>query len=67
MQLPNEDGSPVVHFGKFKGKTLEDIPSNYLSYLMTSDWFEDKYPDLIEPINQELAFRTNWNTHFYDY
>jgi uncharacterized protein (DUF3820 family) len=58
---------PILHFGKYKGHLISDIPSNYLSYLLTADWVEEKYPDLLEPINTELAFRTNWNKHFYDY
>ena len=60
-----EDEVYILHFGKFKGLDIEDIPSDYLKYLVESDWFEDKYPDFVKPIEDELAFRDRWNSHFY--
>ena len=59
------DGPTILHFGKFAGKDIEDVPSDYLKYLVGSDWFEPKYPKLMEPIEDELEFRDNWKTHFY--
>jgi uncharacterized protein (DUF3820 family) len=57
--------SDVLMFGKFKGKDLEDVPSDYLKYLVESDWFEGKYLELVDPIENELKFRDVWDVHFY--
>jgi uncharacterized protein (DUF3820 family) len=60
------DDIPVIlHFGKFKGMDIEDVPSDYLNYLLESDWFEKQYLSLIDPIEKEMKFRSTFNTHFY--
>jgi uncharacterized protein (DUF3820 family) len=62
----NIDKDVVIPFGKFKGKVLEEINSGYLRWLAEEEWFEKKYPELIEPVEDELNWRTTMNRHFYD-
>jgi uncharacterized protein (DUF3820 family) len=58
------DGYSVIPFGKFKNKTIEDCPSSYLKWLAEQDFFEAKYLNLLKEIEQELEFRTRFDTHF---
>jgi uncharacterized protein (DUF3820 family) len=60
-----DDDSIILHFGKFRGKDLEDVPSDYLEWLLRQEWLEEKYSKYVEPIEMELKFRSVWNTHFY--
>lgn len=53
----------IITFGKYKGKDLEDIPSDYLKWLITEAKCDDD--DLIEAANEEYNFRDNWKTHSY--
>ena len=54
----------IIFFGKYKGKDIEDVPSSYLKYLLESDWFDKKYPDLVKEMDKELKYRNDWNKHF---
>ena len=49
------DGETKITFGKFKGKTVEEIPSSYLKWLAEQD-FMDKPSNynLLEEVEQEL-------------
>ena len=47
----------VMYFGKYKGWKLGAVPNSYLSYLLRQDWFEDSYPDLLEPVEDESNWR----------
>jgi len=51
------DGESVITFGRFKGHRIGEVPDSYLIWLSESDWFEKKFPDLQERVNEELAFR----------
>ena len=51
------DGESVIPFGRFKGHRIGEVPDSYLIWLSESDWFEKKFPDLQERVNEELAFR----------
>lgn len=42
-----------IHFGKYKGQYLDDIPANYLKWLSEQDWIED-YPIIRDYI------KNNW-------
>ena len=53
-----------LNFGKFKGQDIESIPSDYLRWVVCENWFEDKYPHLVEEIDLELKYRDNWSKHF---
>ncbi len=39
------DKSPMP-FGKYKGDPLEDVPDDYLLWLLRQTWVATKYPDL---------------------
>jgi uncharacterized protein (DUF3820 family) len=54
----------VIRFGIHRGKTLNEIPSDYLEWLIRQDWFEDKYPDLLESTEGELDWRDQFGRHF---
>ena len=54
------DGTRTVHFGKYKGKTIEEIPSGYLRW-MRDNCEED---DLVDDAARELQFRDDHSTHF---
>ena len=56
----------VLSFGKFSGKSIEEIPSKYLFWLLEQDWFETKYSYLVEPVEFELDWRTRMDRHFED-
>lgn len=56
----------VLPFSKqYKGKNIEDVPSDFLKWLLNQNWFLDEYPELSDEIQDELEWRTNWNKHFY--
>ena len=57
-------GMSELNFGKFKGQDIESIPSDYLRWVVCENWFEDKYPHLVEEIDLELKYRDNWSKHF---
>lgn len=43
---------------------MEDCPSSYLRWLAEQDFFEAKYLNLLKEVEQELEFRTRFDTHF---
>lgn len=45
---------------------LSRIPSSYLRWLLELDWFEREHEDLIETLQEELAWRTQFDSHFED-
>ena len=53
-----------LSFGKFKGRDIESIPSGYLRWVVCESWFEEKYPYLVEEIDEELKYRDDWSKHF---
>lgn len=55
-------------FGKSKNdkKTIDELPSSYLQYLLEQDWFEKKYERFIEPVEAELHWRDVMDKHFED-
>jgi uncharacterized protein (DUF3820 family) len=59
------DGETKITFGKFKGKTVEEIPSSYLKWLAEQD-FMDKPSNynLLEEVEQELEWRSAFDKHF---
>lgn len=54
----------VLFFGKYKGQDIESVPSVYLMYLLESDWFEEKYPEFVKEIDEEIGYRDDWSKHF---
>ncbi len=57
-------------FGKYgpgaDHRVIGTVPSSYLRWCLESDWFEEKYPHLVEPFEEELAWRDEWDEHFED-
>ena len=54
-----------LYVGKFKGKTLEEVPSSYLKFI-AENWNEDTGHDreLCAAADREWTFRDNNNSHF---
>jgi len=50
-------------FGKYEGWALDEIPDSYLRWLIEQDWFEEKFEDLFEEVEAELAWRDEVNEH----
>jgi uncharacterized protein (DUF3820 family) len=55
----------ILSFGNYKGHEIENVPSDYLIWLLESDWFDKKYPELVEEVEAELQYRVDWSKHFY--
>jgi len=49
-----------LYFGKFLGFDIEEIPDSYLNWLLETNWFDKKYPQLVKPIDEELKYRQKW-------
>jgi len=45
----------ILTFGKYKWWDVEDIPDNYLEWLLEQDWLN---PDLYDEIEEVMAIRT---------
>lgn len=54
------DGTTIMPFGKYKGRTIEEIPSSYLRWMR--DNLEDD--DLTDAAYAEIEFRDIHQTHF---
>lgn len=52
----------VLQFGKFIGKDLEEVPSDYLKWIINNVTTDE---ELIEEAEKEYEFREKWRTHFY--
>lgn len=60
--MSRKDGTMVMPWGKYRGKTIEEIPSGYLSWLM--DNCDDD--DICEAADLEFELREIYGTHFWD-
>jgi len=52
------DGTLRITFGRYKGKTIEELPSDYLKFIRAQ--FDDDR--LVQAAGDEIAFRERWNT-----
>lgn len=53
----------IIPFGKsFKGKTIEEVPSSYLRWLI-NNISEERYKTLVEAADKELSWREEWDEH----
>ena len=43
----------IMPFGKYKGKSLDQVPDSYLIWFLKQDWC-DEYPELVEYANRCL-------------
>jgi len=64
--MTEESLAKPIPFGRHKGKIVEELPSDYLKFLLETPWLEKKYSDFVEPIRTELAYRDRLDKHFYD-
>ena len=46
-----------MKFGKFRGKSLAEVPSSYIRWCLEQNWFEEKYEELIDTFGEELQWR----------
>jgi len=54
----------ILTFGKHRGKDIEDVPSNYLEWLVQQNFMEDDHAEQIPIIESELTYRTDHDAHF---
>lgn len=47
------DDSVVMPWGKYKGRTLGEVPDSYWTWFLSQDWC-DEWPDLVEYANHVL-------------
>jgi len=52
----------IINFGKYKGKEIGEIPSNYVKWLSENSYDEDICCDA----DQEYKYRTAMNSHFWE-
>jgi uncharacterized protein (DUF3820 family) len=52
----------IMPFGKYEDKDLEDIPSDYLKWIIDKVKNDD---NLVEAADEEYTFREKWKTHFW--
>lgn len=41
------DDQSIMPFGKHQGKSLQNVPADYLLWLLDTDWCREKFPELI--------------------
>jgi len=47
----------TLPFGKYIDKDIEDVPTDYLNWLLEQDWFFKKYRHGAEQTTKELSYR----------
>lgn len=52
----------IMPFGFYKDKDLEDIPNDYLHWIINKVTTND---ELVEEAEKEFEFREKWKTHFW--
>ena len=50
---PLNDESPMP-YGKFAGRPMKDVPSDYLDWCLGQDWFARKYPEVADYVARNL-------------
>jgi len=53
----------TLHFGEFKGMSIDEVPSDYLKWLTRKS--EDD--DIVQAAEDELSLRDDNHSHFYQY
>jgi len=56
----------IVYFGKYRDWRLGAVPNWYLNWCLLEDWFEEKYPDLFEPFQDEMNWRKEQGVYIDD-
>lgn len=58
----------IIPFGKHRGREVEEVPSDYLRWLMEQEWFEsERWEELYVEVEDELETRERSYAHFYEY
>lgn len=52
----------IMPFGNYIGKDLEEIPSDYLKWIIDKVTTND---ELVQAAEEEYEFRSKWKTHFW--
>lgn len=55
------DTSIIVYFGKHKGKRIDEIPSDYLQWLIGASADEE----ISEAAEEEYSYREHYNCHIW--
>ena len=55
----------ILSFGKHVNEDIREIPSDYLQWLMEQDWFEEKFDNIRQRVEEELKIRERSYGHFY--
>jgi len=54
----------TMTFGRHKGDDVEDVPSDYLRFLLTKEWFEEQHNALFVGVQVEMKYRDRFDVHF---
>ena len=59
---------PFGKFGPAQGdhRAVEEIPSDYLKWLMDQDWAYEKFPDLMSEVEDIYAARERGDAHWHE-
>lgn len=60
--MSNSHSEYVLPFGKYEGRSIEEVPSGYLRWLIQT--LDDE--EIVEAAENEFRFRTYHSCHFYD-
>lgn len=56
-------GGMKIPFGKYEGESINRVVAKdpeYLEWLIEQEWFQDKYPELLEEIEHRLDTEYGW-------
>jgi len=45
----------ILHFGKYRGKSIHEVPRSYLRWLNEQPWFSDEHPWLASEVRLLLG------------
>ena len=54
----------IIPFGKYRGEDIEDIPSDYLKFLLGQEWFEERFEDVYNALIEEDNYRSTLGLHW---
>lgn len=46
-----EQGDPCIHFGKYKGIKLKELPKEYVEWLLEQPWIRNNLRDKLQSIS----------------
>jgi len=59
----NDPGLVTIPFGRYQGRQINDIPSNYLKWIIDNVENND---ELVEAATEEYQFRNDYRNHFWN-